>query len=235
LKAGKKYVTKIDEQSKCYVRNRQDIWYHVLDMNLKILPRWLKFAAHAKARSIPIPDIQVIENVILNTPDTSQGNDGIPYAFCRLAHVEIALLIRDIIIHIATCTIDDWSRVPWQTQLLIWIAKIDGAETPEDMRPLALPETLMRILAAVLHVVARQNYSELLHPAQALVGEVKVKTLSGTSNVPSTGWTQAESWIVRPVINAGRIGVDFAQFCSLTSTRHSRDLVRLGLWLCSVA
>ena len=67
----------------------------------------------------------------------------------------------------------DWNAVPRLIQMLVWIPKKDDPETPEDMRPLALPTTFFRILFAVLAKRADKFLCTLLDPAQALVSKDK--------------------------------------------------------------
>ena len=62
--------------------------------------------------------------------------------------------------------------VSWE-QLLVWIPKTPGAVTPEDMRPLGLPTTLIRTICVVLYRKLHEAWSPSFHPAQSLTADVK--------------------------------------------------------------
>lgn len=174
------------EKEEAYLQNRQDVCCHPPGMSMAAIWRWIPYAAKSERQQVQIPKLEEIEQTIQETPDTAPGHDGIPYAFFRLTARVVACLISAMRVHLGSCSLEDWERVPWQVQLLIWIAKIEGADTPEDMRPLALPESLMRIIASVRHKVDRTTYGNCLHPSQALEGDVKD---------PQWNFERAQHWL----------------------------------------
>ncbi len=153
--------------------NRDAIWTKTHHVNLKEADAWLQdYAKKIKPTlAFPPPTIEQIESTILLTPDTAPGLDGIPYAFWRLFYQITARLILNFILQIQTTPEEAWANLAPTVQMLVWIPKIEGADTAEQMRPLALPDTFIRILAKLLSHIFSLHMVPHMNQSQALVSD----------------------------------------------------------------
>ena len=90
----------------------------------------------------------------MNTTDSAPGLDGIPYAFYRLCPEMTADIIIATTSEVATWDSDHYDAMPHSYHMLVWIPKKEDAQSPDDMRPLALPTTFHRILFGVIAKLA---------------------------------------------------------------------------------
>ncbi len=93
---------------------------------------------------IPVPDIWVVVTDLATLKGASPGVDGVPYGVWGLMPILMALF------QLLSST--PWriqAETPTLVQLLVYVQKIDQARTAEEMRPLALPWTWIRIWAGI--------------------------------------------------------------------------------------
>ena len=77
--------------------------------------------------------------------------------------------ILSTISEVATWDPGHYDAMPHSYQMLVWMPKKDDAESPDEMRPLALPTTFHRILFGVIAKLADKHLTSFMNQAQALV------------------------------------------------------------------
>jgi hypothetical protein len=112
-----------------------------------------------------LPDRTTFEAVIHNSGDGAPGIDGIPYAVYRLAPAATAQLLLDFLFDFCNCA----SATDLPEAMLAWIPKADVGPSADNWRPLGLPNTFLRLLAAGIYYHMANGVPGLLQPAQALL------------------------------------------------------------------
>ena len=62
--------------------------------------------------------------------------------------------------------------MPAMDQMLVWIPRKEATASLDDVRPLALPTTLARVISGLLCRILLPAPAAALRPAQALVGDL---------------------------------------------------------------
>ena len=102
------------------------------------------------AADIPRPGWDDIAEGILQPQASAPGIDGIPYEAYHLGLRLTTCLIGQFF-HLAGTDPERLDRALGpSSDLLVWIPKYDGADTPSGLRPLQLPTTLRRLFGAAL-------------------------------------------------------------------------------------
>ena len=118
---------------------------------------------------IPFPHVDSFVKVILHTPDSAAGLDGVPYAAYRVlpdlsAHILSNLLSQSIL---------SPTHVRKPQQLLVWIPKAEVGQHADNWRPLGMPPCAWRIISATVFGSIASLAASILHPSQALLNSFR--------------------------------------------------------------
>ena len=103
--------------------------------------------------------------LVRGSKDSATGVDGIPYAVYRLIDVQTSALLESFLQALVVCP----TSLPVPSPLLVWIPKAAAGPRSDNWRPLGMPSTLHRLLAAGVYYHLVNLIPSLLHPSQALL------------------------------------------------------------------
>ena len=173
LRVNEEWISDPERLEEAYRAHREKLWTTKPPLVAKFaVPALREYRRQLPCHEpAPWPTQQDFVDAISLSPDTAQGEDGLPYALYRLAPQAAAKMFEQIIADLANGG-PHGALHTWE-QLLVWIPKTQNASTPEDMRPLGLPPTMIRLIAKVLYHVLDKAWSRHMCQAQALVAAKK--------------------------------------------------------------
>jgi hypothetical protein len=113
----------------------------------------------------PQPSIHAFIPVIRHSGDSATGIDGIPYGVYRLIEEPASRLMVAFVQALFLCP----HTVQVPAPLLVWIPKADAGAKADNWRPLGMPSTFHRLIAAGIYYHLVNTLPQLLHPSQALL------------------------------------------------------------------
>ena len=152
--------------------SRAEIWGTAPSLPIyarRVLDFYFRHGPHVLLPQHPLPDWRRIATLVLSPSGSAPGVDGEPYEVyhpgarfvsCLLAQGMFAAEMGDE--YLATV-------LGLSVDLLVWIHKTPGAETPNDLRPLQLPTCFRRLYGAVVADIVGPVMEPQLSPDQAAV------------------------------------------------------------------
>ena len=159
------------ELDRLYMQSR-DFWYRAPECDpaaqVRHLHHYLRYVVREAEIDVPLPSLSDIHHIVVNTPDSSPGYRGVPFAAWRLISLGVAMLLRCFfreLLRDAAAVLDE---SPLRHQLTKWIPKKVSERRASARRPLGISASFYRLVNAVLHMVLSRHLQPKLHPSQAL-------------------------------------------------------------------
>ena len=152
-----------------YLKARK-FWFDEPPVDQAKQDKLLEWYVHARCDHPPLapelPKFRQVYRIVMRTPDSQPGDDGLPFAAWRLFASAIAVLIIALLKEIKN---NGAPRAPDRVVLIRWIPKKVWVSCPDGQRPLGLPKSIYRILDAVLLNYMQEVLAPCLHPSQVLL------------------------------------------------------------------
>ena len=120
---------------------------------------------------VALPDVAELHHVVVNTPDSSPGYGGVPFAAWRLISLGVAMLLRCFFRELLRDGASALEESPLRHQLIRWIPKKVAGYCASARRPLGVSASFFRLVNATLHRIFQRCLRPRMHPAQAIFRE----------------------------------------------------------------
>ena len=134
---------------------------------LAVLPEYTTLSTSME--HVALPAASEFIQVVRNSGDSATGTDGVPYGAYRLIDVHTSHLLASFLSALFVCP----TQVSSPNPLLVWIPKADAGPRADNWRPLGMPSTFHRMLAAGVYFHIVRSLPGLLHPSQALLNQFR--------------------------------------------------------------
>ncbi len=150
----------------------REFWYRSPwcdeDAQAQHLGHYAQFVVSETQIAMDIPSVAELHHVVVNTPDSSPGYGGVPFAAWRLVSLGVAMLLRCFFRQLLRDSAATLDESPLRHQLTRWIPKRVHGHEATSRRPLGVSSSFYRLVNAVLHRMFMQNLGPRMHPTQAM-------------------------------------------------------------------
>ncbi len=177
----------VQELDRIYAQSR-DFWSCRPEVDaigqLQHLMHYVEHVVQDSSLDVAVPTVAELHHIVVNTPDSSPGYGGVPFAAWRLVSLGVAMLLRCFFRALLEDSAAALDESPLRHQLIRWISKKIAAPQPSARRPLGISASFYRLVNAALHRIFMQHVRPRMHPAQALFRE-KGEALSAAEHLQS--------------------------------------------------